>query len=656
MEFLVVMLIIVLAVVLADVIAHFIPAVPAPIMQIALGAAISFIPMAHHFEVEHHYFHLLFIAPLAYFGGMEINRRELWKSKGAIANFALLLILITGVAVGPLIHAMIPAISIIASITLMSALGPTDHVAVDTVEKHSHIPHGIMELLKNESVFAEVTAVIFLQTCVGVAGGEHITAGHVTIEFVRLLLGGIGIGLALGIAKLLVVRLMYTNGIKHTALHTLIGVAFPFFAFILSEHLEVSGIVAIFVAGIVSTFEYKEGHADVKRLEEGAEHVWDFLAYTLDGFIFVMLGMYIPEIIEKLVTNELEISPGYAIVVILIVSGAILGVRFLWALLTLPKRTYEHDNISRGKAAGLFTMSGARGAITWASVESIPVVLASGIEFPHRELILTIAMGVIICSVILSYVVLPIIAPKQKSVEDQDSFKKIHMEILSGVADTLVAESTVKNREEINLIAFRYRDRADDIQMTMKKGAITNDDIDSINRKIIDWKIENLESMEKEGQITSEEADYFIKTLDRNRRKKATRSVTASAIAGFFNSRKLEREADKVGRGDSDVFLRGSKANAEYVLSKLEELKKTDNSEVIEAAIQKYRFNLSEIQKNMDKNEGAPINDDVLASVERRAVEIETGLIQDEFEKGNLSFAESKAMKSDIAMLAAHLV
>ena len=285
MEFLVVMLIIVLAVVLADVIAHFIPAVPAPIMQIALGAAISFIPMAHHFEVEHHYFHLLFIAPLAYFGGMEINRRELWKSKGAIANFALLLILITGVAVGPLIHAMIPAISIIASITLMSALGPTDHVAVDTVEKHSHIPHGIMELLKNESVFAEVTAVIFLQTCVGVAGGEHITAGHVTIEFVRLLLGGIGIGLALGIAKLLVVRLMYTNGIKHTALHTLIGVAFPFFAFILSEHLEVSGIVAIFVAGIVSTFEYKEGHADAKRLEEGAEHVWDFLAYTLDGFI-----------------------------------------------------------------------------------------------------------------------------------------------------------------------------------------------------------------------------------------------------------------------------------------------------------------------------------------------------------------------------------
>ena len=656
MDFLVVLLIIVLAVILADVISHFIPAIPAPIMQIALGAGIAFIPIAHHFEIEHEYFHLMFIAPLAYFGGMEISRKELWKSKWSVANFAVLLILITGVVVGPIIHGMIPAISVIASITLMSALGPTDHVAVDTVEKHSHIPHKLMELLKNESVFAEVTAVIFLQTCIGVAGGEHINAGHVTVEFIRLLLGGIAIGLALGIAKLLIVRLLYTNGIKHAALHTLIGVTFPFIAFILSEHIEVSGIVAIFVAGIVSTFEYKEGNTDSMKLEEGSEYVWDFLSYTLDGFIFVMLGMFIPEIMEKLILNELEISAGFAIVVILIVSGAILGVRFLWSLLTLPKYVYKDDGISRSKAAGLFTMSGARGAITWASVESIPVVLASGMEFPHRELILTIAMGVIIVSVILSYVVLPIIAPKDKSVEKQEEYKIVHMNILTGVADALDAESTSKNKEESNLIAYRYRDRADDIQMTLKRNSAINSEINDLNKQIVDWKIENLERLEKEGAITSEEADYYIKALDKTRRKKISRSVTGTAISGYFSSRKLEKEADKVSRGDSDIFLRGSKANAEYVLEKLEELKKTNPSEVVEQAIQKYQYNLSNIQHNLDKNEGVPIDDDELLKVERRAVQIETGLIQDEYENGNLTYTESKNMKSDLAMLVGHLI
>ncbi len=656
MEFLVVMLIIVLAVVLADVIAHFIPAIPAPIMQIALGAAISFLPIAHHFEIEHHYFHLMFIAPLAYFGGMETSRKQLWKNKWAIANFAILLIVITGFAVAPIIHGFIPMIALTASITLMAALGPTDHVAVDTVEKHSHIPHKLMELLKNESVFGEVTAIIFLQTCLGVAGGEHINAGHVTLEFIRLLLGGIAVGLAIGFAKLLIVRLLYTNGIKHTALHTLIGVVLPFFAYILSEHIEVSGIVAIFVAGLISTMEFRKETSDTKRLEEGSEHVWGFLAYTLDGFIFVMLGMFVPHIIEHLFSHHLEVSPGLVIAMVFIVMGAILAVRFFWSLLTLPKRTYKDDGITRSRAAALFTMSGARGAITWASVESIPVILANGLEFPHRELIMTIAMGVIILSVIISYVVLPIIAPKHDTVEKQEEFKKVQMGIFAAVADALVAESTVKNREESNLIAYRYRDRADDIQMTMKRDSAVNDEINVLNRKIVDWKIENLENMEKEGTITREEADYYIKSVDKERRKKISRGVTGTAIAGFFNSRKLAREADKISHGKDDVFLRSSKANAEYVLEKLEEYKKIDSSEVVDATIQKYQYYLSNINQNIDKNDGLPIDEDELARIERRALQIETGLIQDEYEKGNLSFTESKAMKSDLAMLASHMV
>ena len=656
MEFLVVMLIIALAVVLADVLSHFFPFLPAPIMQIGLGAAISCIPMAAHFEIEHEFFHLLFIAPLAYYGGMETCRKQLWKNKWAILNFAVLLIVITGVAVGPIIHGFVPVVTLVASVALMAALGPTDHVAVDTVEKHSHIPHKLMELLKNESVFGEVTAIIFLQTCLGVAGGEHIHFGHITVEFVRLLLGGIAVGLVIGFAKLLIVRLLYTNGIKHTALHTLIGVVLPFFAYIFSEHIEVSGIVAIFVAGLISTLEFRKETSDTKRLEEGSEHVWGFLAYALDGFIFVMLGMYVPHIIEHMFSHHLGVSPGLVIAVIFIVMGAIMAVRFFWSLLTLPKRTYKDDGISRSRAAALFTMSGARGAITWASVESIPVILANGLEFPHRELVMCIAMGVIIVSVIISYVVLPIIAPKHVSQEKQDELKQVQMNIFTAVADALEAEATVKNKEESNLIAYRYRDRADDIQMTMRRNSAVNDEINVLNRKIVDWKIENLENLEKAGKISKEEADYYIKAVDKDRRKKISRGVTGTAISGFFKSRKLAKEADKVSHGKDDIFLRGSKANAEYVLKKLNRMKVTDPSDVVDATIQKYQYYLSNIQHNIDKNEGLPIDDDILNQVERRAIQIETGLIQDEYEKGNLSYSDSRNMKSDIAMLSGHLL
>ena len=240
--------------------------------------------------------------------------------------------------------------------------------------------------------------------------------------------------------------------------------------------------------------------------------------------------------------------------------------------------------------------------------------------------------------------------------DELGSLKQVQMNIFTAVADALEAEATVKNKEESNLIAYRYRDRADDIQMTMKRNSAINDEINVLNRKIVDWKIENLENLEKQGKITKEEADYYIKSVDKDRRKKISRGVTGTAISGFFNSRKLAKAADKVSHGKDDIFLRGSKSNAEYVLQKLNWMKRTNPSDVVDAAIQKYQYYLSNIQQNIDKNEGVPIDEDILNQVERRAIQIETGLIQDEFEKGNLTYSDSRNMKSDIALLAGHLL
>ena len=155
MDFLVVLLIMVFAVVLADILAEFIPAIASPLIKIGIGIAISFLPLAAHFHISHEYFHLIFIAPLVYYGGMEISRKDLWKMKGTIANMAIVLLLITGFITGLVLRSLIPQITVVAAITLMSALGSTDHIAVDNVEKHSNIPHRLMELLKNESILQE---------------------------------------------------------------------------------------------------------------------------------------------------------------------------------------------------------------------------------------------------------------------------------------------------------------------------------------------------------------------------------------------------------------------------------------------------------------------------------------------------------------------
>ncbi|MBW7457762.1 cation:proton antiporter, partial [Paenibacillus sepulcri] len=54
-----------------------IPAVPVPLIQIALGAAVTLIPSGIHMPLEPELFFLLFIAPLLYNDGKHTPRSEL---------------------------------------------------------------------------------------------------------------------------------------------------------------------------------------------------------------------------------------------------------------------------------------------------------------------------------------------------------------------------------------------------------------------------------------------------------------------------------------------------------------------------------------------------------------------------------------------------
>jgi len=654
MDFLVVLLIMVFAVVLADILAEFIPAIASPLIKIGIGIAISFLPLAAHFHISHEYFHLIFIAPLVYYGGMEISRKDLWKMKGTIANMAIVLLLITGFITGLVLRSLIPQITVVAAITLMSALGSTDHIAVDNVEKHSNVPHRLMELLKNESIFAEVTSVIFLQTCINVMGGEGAHLDHAVLEFLMELGGGLLVGAILGIGKFLLVRFLYTQGIKKTPLHTLIGVVFPFFAYIIADHFHVSGVVAIFLAGIISTFEYDEKVGEAIRLDNGAKNVWSFMSFTLDGLIFVYLGMQIPHTLEALIFNHMEIDHWWALWIILIVSGVILLIRFLWSLLTLPKYVYaEQHPISKVRAALLFAMSGARGAITWAAIGGIPAVLANGTEFPLLDEISVIAMGVIIVSLAISYIFLPIVAPVENKSLSPRQIDEARVNIFLQVADALEAEATAQTRAETNIVTFRYRDLADDIQMTLLGNKDTTKELDKVHDKVIEWKKENVKKLKYDNVIDVEGVDHFNRLIENQNPNHRRRSVTSIAISNFFTKLKARRIA-KADGSDSvvtkDTFITVTKSNTEYVLSKLREEYEADPaSEALELYIQKYEFNLSRLTYYIELDDPSNIDEPDLIRVERRALEIENTIIQDEFENGILPYEDAKKLKTNVA-------
>ena len=73
------------------------------------------------------------------------------------------------------------------------------------------------------------------------------------------------------------------------------------------------------------------------------------------------------------------------------------------------------------------------------------------------------------------------------------------------------------------------------------------------------------------------------------------------------------------------------------------------NSEALELYIQKYEFNLSRLNYYIELDDPSNIDEPDLIRVERRALEIENTIIQDEFENGILPYEDAKKLKTNVA-------
>lgn len=136
-----------------------------------------------------------------------------------------------------------------------------------------------------------------------------------------------------------------------------------------------------------------------------------------NGGVFLLLGLQLPEIIRK-IPAELSLYGTVAepIIAVFTLTLILLAIRFAW----INWGSFMRGVIERlsGKARRrasmrikiVMSLAGVRGAITLAGILSLPLVLPNGSPFPARDLVIFIAAGVIICSILIASVTLPFVA------------------------------------------------------------------------------------------------------------------------------------------------------------------------------------------------------------------------------------------------------
>ncbi|CAG8872926.1 cation:proton antiporter domain-containing protein [Pseudomonas fluorescens] len=329
-----------------------------PLVQIAAGALLAWPTLGLHVALDPELFLFLFLPPLLFSDGWRMPKREFWHLRGPILTLAVGLVLFTVVGAGYFIHWLLPGVPLPVAFALAAVLSPTDAVAVSAISRN-RLPTPLMHILQGESLYPLYD--------------------------------------------------LRTDTIKPLCL-------LPFAAYVLAERMEVSGILSAVAAGMMQSWlDLLPRQTNTRLLNRS---VWSLLEFAFNGLIFLLLGLQLPDIIKAVASHETSLWPtllyrGLDVVAIFLVLLALrfVWVQSIWRLSVLLRRMRGKGEVTRvptARSCWLLTIGGVRGAVTLAGVMSVPMLMGAS-AFPERDLLIFIAAGVILLSLIAACIALPLL-------------------------------------------------------------------------------------------------------------------------------------------------------------------------------------------------------------------------------------------------------
>ena len=410
---------------LTGIAARYVRAIPLPLIQIALGALIAWPQDGLHIAFDPELFLLLFIPPLLFADGWRIPKREFFALAKPILLLAFGLVFFTVLGLGYLIHWLIPSIPLTVAFALAAVVSPTDAVAVSAISRNLGMPSKTMHLLEGESLLNDASGLVALKFAVAAT----LTAGSFTWEsaakdFTWMAVGGLGLGTLMGWGFSRG-RDMVTRRVGDVAATqmVLLLILLPFAAYIGGEYIGVSGILSAVAAGIATNFaDLDRSNFISERLQ--TEGIWSMVEAAFNGAIFLLLGLQLPSIIGETLRGAAHRDAWLLLGYVAAISCALLALRWIWLMLGVRGSLHKAHRQGRmeERPSALLTLAttvaGIRGAVTLAAALSIPTHLANGRVFPERNLLIFLATGTILFTLVLGSVVLPLLLRRMPPVED----------------------------------------------------------------------------------------------------------------------------------------------------------------------------------------------------------------------------------------------
>ena len=368
--------------------------VPYPIALVLGGAAVGFVPGLPQLEFDPQFLLVLVLPPILYQAALLTSWRDFKANLRPIGMLAIGLVIVTTLAVGATLKFFVPDIPWAVAFAFGAIVSPPDAVAATAILSHLNMPRRIVTVLEGESLVNDASGLVIYKFAVAAVLTGVFSLTDAALQFGGVSLGGILIGMAVA---WVFIRLHPYLG--DAFIEVLMSMAVPYVAYMLAESIHTSGVLAVVAAGLFrGRFSPKIVSAEMRIL---ARSVWNILVFLLNSLIFMLIGMHLSVITERLSgysTKELALWS-------VCISAVAILVRILWVFPAtwiprwFSRRLREEPAPPNGELF-IEAWCGMRGIVSLAAALALPVTTQSGAPFPHRDLIVFLTFVVILVTLV----------------------------------------------------------------------------------------------------------------------------------------------------------------------------------------------------------------------------------------------------------------
>ncbi|MEO7336892.1 MAG: sodium:proton antiporter, partial [Caldimonas sp.] len=262
-------------------------------------------------------------------------------------------------------------------------------------------PRRILTILEGESLLNDASALLVYRLAVMTVVAGQFGFGSFAPVFLLTVFGSLAAGVAFAFA----LRPL-TSGLQDVPISIIVQFACTFGVWIAAEAMGLSGILTL-VAFAMTTA--RRGSQLPARMRVPIFAVWETVVFVLNAFAFVLIGMQLRPIWQRLDAGGARHDAVVMAAAVLVVT---IAARFAWVMSYGALMRWRHDRAADGSSARrrarptvgggiVVSWAGMRGIVTLAAAFAIPETLPDGKPFPYRDLILLCAFAVVLGTLVL---------------------------------------------------------------------------------------------------------------------------------------------------------------------------------------------------------------------------------------------------------------